>query len=62
MVSVKTTYVKHLPILQPAVVQSLGCVQLFVTPWTADKLGTCVLHCLLEFAQIHVHWAGDVAI
>ena len=30
----------------------LGHVHLFVTPWTA---GFRVLHCLLEFAQIHVH-------
>ena len=37
-------------------VQSLSHVWLFVTPWTA----ACrVLHCLLEFAQIHVHWVDD---
>ena len=36
------------------VVQSRSRVQLFVTPWTAASLS--VLYCLLEFAQIHVHW------
>ena len=40
------------------VVQSISCVQLFVTPWTA-VLGSSVLHYLPEFAQTHVHWAGD---
>ena len=35
------------------VVQSLSCVQLW-TPWTAARQSP-VLHCLLEFAQIHVH-------
>ena len=40
------------------VVQSLGCV------WLCDALdcntsGFPVLHCLLEFAQIQVHWVGD---
>ena len=37
-------------------VQSLSCVRLFVTPWSAAHQGFPVLHCLLEFAQIHVHW------
>ena len=35
------------------VVQLLGCVRLFVTPWTP------VLHHLLEFAQTHVHRVSD---
>ena len=35
-------------------VQSLSCVQLFATPWTATCQAS-VLHCLPEFAQIHVH-------
>ena len=35
------------------VIQSLTRVQLFPTP------GSSVLHCLPEFAQIHVHWIGD---
>ena len=35
-------------------------VQLFVTPWTTCSMpGFPVLHCLLEFAQIHVHRVGD---
>ena len=33
-------------------VQSLRYVPLFSTQWTA---GFPVLHCLLEFAQIHLH-------
>ena len=39
------------------VVQWLSHVQLFVTPMDYSMLGFPVLHCLLEFAQIHVHWA-----
>ena len=35
-------------------VQSLSCVQLFSTPWTAAS-GFPVLHYLAVFAQIHVH-------
>ena len=35
-------------------VQSLSCVQLFATPWTATCQAS-VLHCLPEFAQTHVH-------
>ena len=38
-------------------VQSLRCVLLFVTPWTAAHQASLpVLHYLSEFAQIHVHW------
>ena len=37
------------------VVQSLSCVQLFVTPWTAARQASPVLHQLLEIAQTHVH-------
>ena len=36
-------------------VQSVSCVQLFATPCTP---GFPVLHCLPEFAQIHVHWVS----
>ena len=36
------------------VVQSLGCVQLFATPYTAAP-GFPVLHHLLELAQTRVH-------
>ena len=42
------------------VVQSLSCVWLFVTSCTAAyRTGFPVLHCLLEFAQTHVHWVSD---
>ena len=38
-------------------VQSLRCVLLFVTPWTAAHQASLpVLHYLPEFAQIRVHW------
>ena len=40
-----------------AVVQSLSCVQLFATSWTA-AWSSCVIYCLLELIQIHVHWVG----
>ena len=33
-------------------VQSLSCVQFFVTPWTAAQAGFPVLHYLPEFAQL----------
>ena len=42
------------------VVQSLSCVRLFVTPWTAAYQGFSVLHYLPEFASIHVHQVRDV--
>ena len=29
-------------------------------PMDCSKLGSSVLYCLLEFAQIHVHWVADV--
>ena len=42
------------------VVQSLSCVWLFATPWTAcSTLGFPVLHHLPELAQTHVHWVSD---
>ena len=37
-------------------VQSLSCVQLFGTPWTAAHQGLPVHHQLPEFTQTHVHW------
>ena len=40
-------------------VQSLSCVQLFVTPWTAACPGFPVHHQLPELAQTHVHRVGD---
>ena len=42
------------------IIQLLSHVQLFVTPWTVcSRPGSPVLHYLLEFAQIHVHWVSD---
>ena len=40
-------------------VQPPSHVWLFVTPIDSRMPGFSVLHCLLEFAQIHVHWVGD---
>ena len=40
-------------------IQLLSHVQLFVTLWIAAHQASLVLHSLLEFAQTHVHWAGD---
>ena len=38
------------------VVQSLSSVRFFATPWTAcGPPGFPALHCLLEFAQAHLH-------
>ena len=50
--------------LQFSSVQSLSCVQLFLTPWTAAHLtahqdSLPVHHQLPEFTQTHVHWVGD---
>ena len=39
-------------------VQSLSRVQL-CNPMGCSMPGSSVLHCLLEFAQIHVHWVSD---
>ena len=41
------------------VVQSLCHVWLFVTPWTAARQVSIVLHYLPEFVQTHVHWIVD---
>ena len=50
------------------IVQSTSHVQLFVTPTLCNPHvtpcnystpGSSVLHCLPEFALIHVHWVGD---
>ena len=38
-----------------AVVQSLSCVLLFVTPWTVACKAFPVLPYLPEFAKIHIH-------
>ena len=39
-------------------VRSLSCVWVFAAPWACIP-GFAVLHCLPEFAQIHVHWVSD---
>ena len=41
------------------VVQSLSCIQLFVTSWTYSVPSFPVLHHLPEFAQTHIHWVDD---
>ena len=41
------------------VVQSLSCVRLFVSPWTAARQASLSRHYLPELAQTHIHWAGD---
>ena len=47
------------PSFPAAVVQSLSCLRLFVTPCSMP--GFPVLHYLPEFAQIHAHWVGDAS-
>ena len=55
--SVKPFWIPYMGIV---VVQSLSCVWLFATSWTAAcRTGFPVLHHLLEFAQAHVCWIGD---
>ena len=40
-------------------VQSLSCVRLFATSWTAACQASLSITKLLEFTQTHVHWVGD---
>ena len=40
-------------------VQSLSCVRLFVTPWTAAHQASLSIHEFLEFAQTHVYLVSD---
>ena len=40
-------------------VQSLSCVRLIATPWTAAHQASLFHHQLPEFTQTHVHWIGD---
>ena len=40
-------------------VQSLSCVWLLVTPWTAARQASLSIDHLLELAQTYVHWVGD---
>ena len=37
----------------------LNHIWLFVTPWSYSMPGFAVLHCVPEFAQIHIHWVSD---
>ena len=46
------------PVVVLTVVRSLGCVPLFVAPWTAAR-PVPILCCLPEFAQTHVHGVSD---
>ena len=48
----------HLFLLPPSL-QSLSCVRLFATPWTAARQGFPVHHQLQKLAQTHVHRVGD---
>ena len=41
-------------------VQSLSCVRLFATAWTAARQSSLSILQLLEFAQTYVHWISDV--
>ena len=45
--------------VNPAVVQLLSHVWLFVTPWTAACQASLSAHHPPDFAQVHVHWIGD---
>ena len=47
------------PTVQFSLVQSLSCVRLFATPWTAARQASLSISPLLEFTQTHVHWVGD---
>ena len=44
---------------QFSLVQSLSCVQHFVTPLTAAGQASLFITILLKLAQTHVHWVGD---
>ena len=41
------------------VLQSLSCIQFFVTPWTAARQTSLSITTFPEFAQTHVHRVGD---
>ena len=42
------------------VVQSLSCVRLFATPWTAAHQASLSFN-ISQSLQTHVHWVGDAA-
>ena len=46
-------------LIYQVVVQSLSCVQLFVTSWTYSMPSSPFLQHLPGFVQTHVHWVGD---
>ena len=46
-------------LIKIVVVQSLSCMWLFATPWTAAHQASLSFTYVLEFAQILVHWVGD---
>ena len=50
-------YIKNLlPMLIDVVVQSTSCIWFFATPrMDSSRAGSSILHCLPEFASIHVH-------
>ena len=53
----------HLPILPVCCYCSVAKLYtILCNPLACGMLGSFVLHYLLEFAQIHVHWAGDIII
>ena len=56
----RTTRKRRLRMSFIIVVQSLNRVRLFWDPMDCSTPGFPVLHYLPEFAQIHVHWVGDV--
>ena len=51
---------EHEVICQFSSVQSLSCVWLFATPWTAaHQASLSITNQFLEFIQTHVHWVGN---
>ena len=47
-------------ILKMLLFSNLSCVQFFANPcYSHSTPGSSVLHSLLEFAQVHVHWVCD---
>ena len=49
---------KYLHITEYVVVQSLSCIQIFATPWSAAGQAS-LSFTISEFAQIHVHRVSD---
>jgi len=55
----ETPHLIHQEVLSAVAVQSVSCVHLFATPMDYSMPVSSVLHYLLKFAQIHVHWVSD---